>query len=267
MAETRNNKINDPNNKLAEILKEEAKNKIDKQKTQSTPEYLLPKGPFIRKDMNKEAVIEALWQAYANHGSKSNPKDYNFVKHFLNATPGIGTDEDYNKINSVANDALVNMVDGLYQEHLNEKDFKTLLNKDNMLQKMMPFVFIPMNEAMRNVNRFKGYTKDFSPLYESDGTIDQEKIRNILFKDEIAAIKTAKEEQAKQQKALEQQNQEDYTPDPSGDTGASLGTGFGSMGAPYEVQPLRQAPVWLTREQEKSVADFIASRALQEYKK
>ena len=258
--------LNDYNIKLAEVLKE-ANNKIDKRKKYSTPEFLIPKRSFILDGMNKENVIEALWQAYANHGSKSDPKNYNFVKHFLNANPGIGTDEDYNKINSVANDALVNMVDGLYQEHLNERDFKALLNKENMLQKMMPFVFIPMNEAMRNVDRFKGYTKDFSPLYESDGAIDQEKIRNILFKDDIAAIKTAKEEQAKQQKALEQQNQEDYTPDPSGDTGNSLGTGFGSIGTPYEVQPLRQAPVWLTREQEKSVADFIASRALQEYKK
>ena len=262
MAETWSNKVNDPNIKLAEVLKE-ANNKREKY---STPEFLIPKRSFILDGMDKDDVIDALWQAYANHGSKSDLKNYNFVKHFLNANPGIGTDEDYNKINSVANDALVNMVDGLYQEHLNEEDFKALLNRENMLQKMMPFVFLPMNEAMRNVDRFKGYAKDFSPLYESDGTIDQEKIRNILFKDDIAAIKAGKEEQAKQQEILKQQNQEDYTPDASGDTGASLGTGFGSMGAPYEVQPLRQAPVWLTRDQEKNVANFIASRALQEYK-
>ena len=116
---------------------------------------------------------------------------------------------------------------------------------------------------MHNVCRFKDRVIDFSQWYKSDGTIDQEKIRNILFKDEIAANKAA-QEQAAQQETLEQ---EDYTSDPSGDTGNSLGTGFGSMSAPYEVQPLRQSPVWLTREQEKNVADFIASRALQEYKK
>lgn len=258
--------FNDPNIKLVEAFKE-ASDKVYKRKKYSTPEFLIPKKSFIDKGMDKDAVIDALWQAYANHGSKSDPKNYDFVNYFLDVNPGIGTDEDYNKINSVANDALVNMVDGLYPEHLNEKDFKALLNKDNMLQKMIPFVFLPMNESMRNVDRFKGYVKDFSPLYESDGTIDQENIRNILFKDDIAAIKSAKEEQAKQQKAVEKQNQEDYTSDPSGDTGNSLGTGSGSIGAPYEVQPLRQSPVWLTREQEKSVADFIASRALQDYKK
>ena len=159
------------------------------------------------------------------------------------------------------------MVNGLYQEPLDEKSFKALLNKEGMLEKMTGFIAVPMNEVLQNDSRFKDIAKDYSTFYKSDGTIDQEKIRNILFKDDIAAINAGKEEQAKQQKALEQQNQEDYTPDPSGDTGNSLGTGFGSIGAPYEVQPLRQAPVWLTREQEKSVADFIASRALQEYKK
>ena len=159
------------------------------------------------------------------------------------------------------------MVNGLYQEPLDEESFKAFLNKEGMLDKMKSFVSIPFNDALSNVDRFKDRVKDFSPWYKSDGTVDQERVKNTLFKDDIAAIKTAKEEQANQQKALEQQNQEDYSPDPSGDTGASLGTGFGSMSAPFEVEPLRQAPVWLTRDQEKSVADFIASRALQEYKK
>ena len=108
---------------------------------------------------------------------------------------------------------------------------------------------------------------DFSKILLQKNRLSQNAKDDFLNFTKKLEIKTAKEEQAKQQKALEQQNQEDYTPDPSGDTGASLGTGFGSMSAPYEVQPLRQSPVWLTREQEKSVANFIASRALQEYKK
>jgi hypothetical protein len=258
--------FNDPNIKLVEAFKE-ASDKVYKRKKFSTPDSLMPKISFIRKGMNKDATIEALWQAYENHGSKSDPKNYNFVKHFLNADPVGETDEGYNKVNSAANDAFVNMINGLYSEPPDEKSFKDFLNKEGMLDKMKGFVAVPMSEAMRNVDRFKSAAYDYSPLYKSDGTIDQEKIFNVLFKDDIATTKATKEEQAKQQKAQEKQIQEDYTSDPSGDTGASLGTGFGSMGAPYEVQPLRQSPVWLTRDQEKSVADFIASRALQEYKK
>ena len=256
------------NNKLVGAFKE-ANDRVEKlkQKAYSTPEYLLPKGPFIRKGMDKDATIEALWQAYKNNGSESDPKNYDFVNHFLKGKLKGATEEDYAKINSAGNNALVNMVNGLYPEHLDEKSFKAFLNKEGMLEKMTGFIAVPMNEVLRNEPRFKDIAKDFSTFYKSDGTVDLEKVRNILFKDDIAAIKTAKEEQANQQKALEQQNQEDYSPDPSGDTGASLGTGFGSMSAPFEVEPLRQAPVWLTRDQEKSVADFIASRALQEYRK
>lgn len=258
--------FNDPNIKLVEAFKE-ASDKIYKRKKFSTPDSLMPKISFLKGGMDKDATIEALWQAYANHGSKSDPKNYNFVGHFLGAKPESETDEGYNKVNSAANDAFVNMINGLYSEPPDEKSFKDFLNKEGMLDKMKGFVAVPMSEAMRNVDRFKSAAYDYSLLYKSDGTIDQEKIRNILFKDDIAAIKAGKEEQAKQQETQEKQNQEDYTLDPSGDTGNSLGTGFGSIGAPYEVQPLRQSPVWLTREQEKSVADFIASRALQEYKK
>ena len=257
------------NNKLAEAFKKaNGENDKLKQKAYSTPEYLLPNTPFIRKGMDKDTIIEALWQAYKNNGSESDPKNYDFVNHFkLNEQLKDATKEDYAKINSAGNNALVDMVNKLYQEPINEKSFKAFLNKESMLEKMTGYIVVPMNEVMYNDTRFKDIARDFSAYKKSDGTVDLEKVRNILFKDDIATIKTAKEEQAKQQKALEQQNQEDYTPDPSGDTGASLGTGFGSMSAPYEIQPLRQSPVWLTREQEKSVANFIASRALQEYKK
>lgn len=250
----------DSANKAAEALKK-------KKESLNASESLKSKVPFIRKGMDKEAIIEALWQAYENYGSESDSKNYNFVKHFLDADPESETDEDYYKINSAANDAFVSMVNRLYPEHLDEESFKAFLNKEGMLDKMKSFVSIPFNDALSNVDGFKDRVKDYSHWYKSDGTIDQERIRNILFKDDIAAIKAGKEEQAKQQEALKKQNQEDYTSDPSGDTGASLGTGFGSMSAPFEVQPLRQSPVWLTREQEKSVSDFIASRALQEYKK
>ena len=250
-------------NKVAKALKE----KKEKEESLNASESLKSKVLFIRDGMDKDAIIEDLWEAYKNYGSESNSKNYNFVKHFLDAEPESETDEDYYKINSAANDAFVSMVNGLYPEHLDEKSFKAFLNKEGMLDKMKSFVSIPFNDAMRNVDRFKDRVKDYSHWYKSDGTVDLERVRNTLFKDDIAAIKADKEKQANQQKALEQQNQEDYSPDPSGDTGASLGTGFGSMSTPFEVQPLRQAPVWLTREQEKSVADFIASRALQEYKK
>lgn len=250
-------------NKVAKALKE----KKEKEESLNTSESLKSKVPFIRGDMDKDAIIKDLWEAYKNYGSESDSKNYNFVKHFLGVKPESETDEDYYKINSAANDAFVNMVNRLYPEHLDEESFKAFLNKEGMLDKMKSFVSIPFNAALSNVDRFKDRVKDYSHWYKSDGTIDQERIRNILFKDDIAAIKAGKEEQAKQQETLKQQNQEDYTPDSSGDTGNSLGTGFGSIGAPYEVQPLRQSPVWLTREQEKSVADFIASRALQDYKK
>ena len=249
-------------NKAAKALKE----KKEKEESLNASESLKPKVSFIRGGMDKDAIIEALWEAYENYGSESDSKNYNFVKHFLGAEPESETDEDYYKINSAANDAFVSMVNGLYPEHLDEKSFKAFLNKEGMLDKMKSFVSIPFNDALSNVDRFKDRVKDFSPWYKSDGTVDQERVKNTLFKEEIAANKAA-QEQAAQQETLEQQNQEDYSPDPSGDTGASLGTGFGSMSAPFEVQPLRQAPVWLTRDQEKSVADFIASRALQEYRK
>ena len=253
-------------NKVAKALKEK-KEKKEKEKSLNTPESLKPKRLFINEGMDKNTIIEALWQAYKNNGSESDPKNYDFVNHFLGYEPESETDEDYYKINSAANNALVDLVNRLYPEHLDEESFKTFFNKEGMLEKMVPFVYISMNDAMSNVDRFKDKVKDFSHWHKSDGTIDQEKILDATLKDDIATIKAAKEEQAAQQKAQEQQNQEDYTQDPSGDTGASLGTGFGSMSAPFEVQPLRQAPVWLTREQEKNVSDFIASRALQEYKK
>lgn len=256
--------FNDPNIKLVEAFKE-AGDKIYKRKKYSTPESLIPKKSFIKKGLVKDTVIDALWQAYANHGSESDPRNYDFIKHYLASASE--ADEGYNELNSVANNAFVDMVNRLYPEHLDEKSFKAFFNKEGMMQKMKAYVGIPLNDAMGKVDRYKDAVLDFSPWYKPDGTPDQEKIFNVLFKDDIAAIKAGKEEQAKQQKALEQQNQEDYTSDPSGDTGNSLGTGFGSMGTPFEVQPLRQSPVWLTREQEKSVADFIASRALQEYKK
>lgn len=249
-------------NKAAKALKE----KKEKEESLNASESLKTKVPFIRGGMNKDAIIKDLWEAYKNYGSESDSKNYNFVKHFLGAEPESETDEDYYKINSAANEAFVSMVNGLYPEHLDEKSFKAFLNKEGMLDKMKSFVSIPFNDALSNVDRFKDRVKDFSPWYKSDGTVDQERVKNTLFKEEIAANKAA-QEQAAQQETLEQQNQEDYSPDPSGDTGASLGTGFGSMSAPFEVEPLRQAPVWLTRDQEKSVADFIASRALQEYRK
>jgi hypothetical protein len=249
--------------KADKIAKEALK---EKKGSLNASESLESSIPFIKDGMDKDAIIEALWEAYVNHGSESDPKNYNFVKHILNEDPKSETDEDYYKLNSVANDAFVSTINELNPKALDKESFIAFVNREGMLDKLKAITAINMNEDMHNIDRFKSKAEDLSSWYTADGILDQEKVRNNLFKDYIAANKVA-QEQAAQQEALEQQNQENYTPDPSGDTGASLGTGFGSIGAPYEVQPLRQSPVWLTRDQEKSVADFIASRALQEYKK